>query len=174
MDNYDTMGAEELEKLQKAAQAKLQIIAEARQLKERSAHILNRFQAAFQDLARVKWRVLNYQENNNYGSGKVDRRRVEIAVGSPNSPVVTVLLKLLEEAMDTYGRGKPFGLVPAKDFWEEWTSKVAEMTVELTTRYRQRFVDPYPVDTVENIRAFKVMEQIEEAAEPVVGDDIDY
>jgi hypothetical protein len=58
---------------------------------------------------------------------------------------------------------KPFGLVPMREFWNEWSKAVGDTTELLVNRYMAKYVNPYPTDTVENVEAFKIGETLEDS-----------
>lgn len=160
---FDKLSNEELEKLKTDAEANLRLMSAARSLKSRSTAILAGFQAAIAQLAQMKVLVERGFESSSYDRHTKNECRVFTLKG--DGKLHDAFALILRESFYGTDMKRPFGLVPVKEFWEEWTTTVLKMTIRMVNKYQKQYVEPYPTEPAEAIKAFKIGDAIEEAAQ---------
>lgn len=161
---FDKLSNEDLEKLKKEAEANLRLMSDARSLKERSAQILTDFQAAIAALERMKVLVEKTYETSSYNNNKSEARVFTLKGATDSSVLGAAFSALLKYRFSSSDLKHPFGLVPVKEFWAEWSSVVLRMTICMVNKYMKHYVTPYPTEPAEAVKAFKIGEVIADAA----------
>ena len=158
MNDFSKLTEAELEALRKSAEENLELIKNARHLKDRSKGVLADFQKEIDNLAqgRLSWTKKKVQRS--YGT--TEDTEVLLSGGGNLNEHVKRFLNSLAFTSDN----KPFGLVPMSEFWREWATAVDTLTKLMVGRYLTKYVMPYPTDNAENVRAFKVGDAFAEAA----------
>jgi hypothetical protein len=162
-DDFSTMSAADLEVLKAKATKSLAVIAEATGLKSQSTAVLYGFLKVIEDLSKARVCTEKRKECRPDAYEKW-----YLSLVPQSSELTAPFERVLTKLGSAYGDAGPFGAVPMHKFWAEWSEAVVNLTALMVNRYAAKYVLPIPIDTVENIEAYKVGEKIAEAAEPGV------
>ena len=159
-DDFTKMSVADLQAIKEKADRSLRAISEATALKNQSAAVLQGFYKAIEDLAKASVHQRRAKESRD------SYEKWTVSLVTQESPLAASFERMLVQLASSHGDVGPFGAVPMKEFWGEWAESVGRLTALMVNRYAAKYVVPIPIDTVENIEAYKVGQKITEAATP--------
>jgi hypothetical protein len=160
--DFSKMSIEDMMKLANEAKRAIEIVKGAERLKNRSAEVLTRFNDQIKTLTSKKLSGHRETQQSPYGGNPQKVWVFELKGVPRESAMCAPFLRMISDLCNQYEE-KPFGLVPMREFWNEWSKAVGDTTELLVNRYMAKYVNPYPTDTVENVEAFKVGEALEDS-----------